>query len=80
MRHRFTTVYITPPPGPFSKPELLDNQEGANTERYAFGKLSVIYIPTPTFSAPKDNIPTVVIPSTENRHKGGVIYIVVYDG
>ena len=39
-----TVYYTTPPPGAIFHARLLDNQEGANTERYtsAFGKLSTI--------------------------------------
>ena len=35
-----TTVCITHPPGAVFQGRLLENQEGANTERYVFGKLS----------------------------------------
>ena len=49
VRHRASTalpyqvydgVYQQPPQGQFFQARLLDNQEGANTERYVFGKLS----------------------------------------
>ena len=36
----YTIVCITPTPGAVFRARLLDNQEGANTERYVFGKLS----------------------------------------
>ena len=46
------TVYITPP-GAVLQTRLLDNQEGANTERYGLRKALGEMLPTPNFLAPK---------------------------
>ena len=68
------------PPAAFFQAGLLDNQEGANAERYvclqkALGEV----FPTPSFFAPalRTAVPTTVeTPSMENPPRWGVIYIV----
>ena len=69
----FTTkkVYITPL-GRFFEARLLDNQEGANTERYIFGTLSArCFLSAPFFFWHRDYIPTAVeISSTKKRSRG----------
>ena len=56
-------VCVPQPPGAAFQARLLENQEGANTERYVFGKLSARCV---------QRRPTAVeIPSTENWSRGG---------
>ena len=61
-------------PGAVFQARLLDNQKGANTERYVFGKLSSIYSNADLFGT--DAIPTVDI-STVKSAQGCVMYTVV---
>ena len=83
----YMTVYIyhtSHPPAVVFQARLLDNQEGANTERYvclqkALGEV----FPTPSFLAPalRTAVPTAVeTPSMENRPRWGVIYRTQYTG
>ena len=48
----YTTVFYHPPPGAVVQARLLENQEGANTERYVFGKALGETFPASTFLAP----------------------------
>ena len=61
-------------PGAVFQARLLDNQKGANTERYVFGELSSIYSNADLFGT--DAIPTVDI-STVKSAQGCVMYTVV---
>ena len=54
---------------------LLENQEGPNTERYVFGKLSTRCSNAALFGT--GTVLTVEIPSIENRRRG-VMYNVEY--
>ena len=66
-----TTVCISPRPwGDFSNLDCSINQEGANTERYVYGKLSARDV----FKADlfgTDTISTVEISTIEHRPRGG---------
>ena len=61
----YDTVYVSHPTGTVFQARLLDNQEGANTERYAFGKLSARCFHAELFGT--DTIPTSEISTMENQ-------------
>ena len=62
-------MYITPTWGDFQA-RLLDNQEGANTDRYVFGKALREMFPAPTIFGIATT-PTVEISTLESRPTGG---------
>ena len=68
------------PLGRLFQPRLLDNQEGANTERYVFRKLSARRgVSNVDLFGTGGTIPAAVeMPSLENRPRGGVIFCTQY--
>ena len=74
----YTTLTITPHTGgAVFRARLLDNQEGANTERYVLGKLSARWFQTPTFLAPTLFL-LVEISTMENRPRGGGDNVIIH--
>ena len=61
----YRTAYITPSRGGFFRLGLLDNQQGANSERYMFGKLSTRCFQRLALWHRHYSIPTVEISNTE---------------
>ena len=64
---------MSPPPGAIFQARLLDNQEGANAERHAFGKFSGGVSNAELFGT--ETIPTTVVETstTENRPRCPVV-------
>ena len=73
--------HTSPPLGRFFQARLLDNQEGANSERYVVGKLSRRDVSKADLVGTGDTVPPAVEISTmEDRPRGceDVIYPVVH--
>ena len=75
-----TTVNITHPPGATFQAQLLDNQEGANIERYVFRKLSARCLQRRPFRHRHYRYPNCRDIGHGKSAQRGVVYTVVLYG